>query len=510
MGAIAFDRMTVGDWERLQLVAVPPEEISAHAARTADAIEAMMARPLDLALIDGTAEQDAAVLQAVARLAPSHQLEALAASLIASPQAGRSLARLFPEDGLAVAALPALADWAAARAEDPRPGAEAPQVLGAGYDFLTTLGHDGAAPSLAHTCTMLARRSVLPRRDLCIVAIARNEGIYLLDWLAYHRAIGVQDVFLYTNDNSDGSDVLLAALAQAGAIRWTRNEVASGSRAQPKAYGHALAVRPETLDYRWAMVIDLDEYFVPNPALFRSALDFLHWHEAQPCDAIAVNWVFHGPGQAARWTEDFVARRFPYAAGEVDEHVKCIVRPSAVLYSAPHCPLPPCQQPIRFHASDGQPHVASQVTNTLAHSARPTAEYAWINHYFYKSSEEFLWKFARNRGNGPRQVSLGNRTLPAGFVRAFMATFDSKHEALAGPEAFGAGFEDERARLMALPGVAAAWSHVKRCYAEQVAAMLPAFVDAPGIVQAGEAGVAFLATLGMAPHQQAAREAAMV
>ena len=311
LGGVTFTRTVIDDWEQLQLVAVPPGEIPADAARRAGAIEAMLVRPLDLAIIDATAEQDAAALQAVARLAPSHHLEALAASLIASPRAGRSLARLFPEDGLAVTALPALADWVAARDGGQAPGNEAPQSLGAEYDFLTTLGHDGATPSLAYACTALARRSILPRRDLCIVAIARNEGIYLLDWLAYHRAIGVQDVFLYTNDNDDGSDLLLAALARAGAIRWIRNEVGSGNCAQPKAYGHALAVRPETLDYRWALVIDLDELFVPNPALFRSALDFLRWHEAGPCDAIAVNWIFHGPGQAARWREDFVARRFP-------------------------------------------------------------------------------------------------------------------------------------------------------------------------------------------------------
>ena len=87
-----------------------------------------------------------------------------------------------------------------------------------------------------------------------------------------------------------------------------------------------------------------------------------------------------------------------------------------------------------------------------------------------------------------------------------METFDSKHEALAQPEAIATGFETERARLMALPGVAEAWSHVKQCFAEQVAAMLPAFVNAPGIVQAGEAGVAFLETLGMTPLELAPLE----
>ena len=145
-----------------------------------------------------------------------------------------------------------------------------PTTLGVEIDPTPTVVHIVTKNhvSLPSICTALARRAVEPQRNVCVIATARNEGPYLLDWIAYHRAIGIESFFLYSNDNDDGSDDLLLALARAGAIHWTDSKVPTGGFAQAKAYAHALAIRPDVLDYRWALVIDLDEYFVLNPSRF--------------------------------------------------------------------------------------------------------------------------------------------------------------------------------------------------------------------------------------------------
>ena len=122
----------------------------------------------------------------------------------------------------------------------------------------------------------------------------------MLEWIAHHRAIGVDTIFLYTNDNSDGSDELLEALARSGMIVWLKNDVQPGAAAQAKAYGHALSVLPDPLDYRWALIIDLDEFFVFEPTLFRSLREYIAWQETRPVDAIAFNWL--GSIPAARFT----------------------------------------------------------------------------------------------------------------------------------------------------------------------------------------------------------------
>ncbi|PKP84385.1 MAG: hypothetical protein CVT80_08490 [Alphaproteobacteria bacterium HGW-Alphaproteobacteria-2] len=40
----------------------------------------------------------------------------------------------------------------------------------------------------------------------------RNEGPYLLEWLAHHIAAGVSDFLIYSNDCEDGSDAMLGLL----------------------------------------------------------------------------------------------------------------------------------------------------------------------------------------------------------------------------------------------------------------------------------------------------------
>jgi Glycosyl transferase family 2 len=318
-----------------------------------------------------------------------------------------------------------------------------------------------------------------------------------LEWVAYHRAIGVETIFLYTNDNDDGSDRLLAALSRAGMLEWLHNQVAMGGNAQHKAYGHALGLRPEVLNYRWALIIDLDEYLVLNPTLFRSAPDFLHWQESAACDAIALNWVVHGPAGASRWQDDLVVRRFPYETGQIDPHIKTLLRPRYFIHSTPHFPQTWRNLPFTFRGSNGCPHVPRDGGLGSALSAEPNADFAWVNHYLLKSTEEFLWKWSRNRGNYATLREPSSTVLTASFVNLFMQEFGDRIPERASPEQCAPGFAEELERLMALPDVAGSFAYVKRVYSERIKTIIPLFVNAPGIIDAGPAGKALMATLGL-------------
>jgi hypothetical protein len=62
------------------------------------------------------------------------------------------------------------------------------------------------------------------------VAFAKNEGRFLLEWIAYHRVIGVTDFLIYTNDCEDGSPDLLDRLQELGIVIHVQNQVAPGER----------------------------------------------------------------------------------------------------------------------------------------------------------------------------------------------------------------------------------------------------------------------------------------
>ncbi len=48
------------------------------------------------------------------------------------------------------------------------------------------------------------------------VLTVRNEGSFLIEWLAHHRACGFSDFLVFSNDCTDGTDLMLDRLAALG------------------------------------------------------------------------------------------------------------------------------------------------------------------------------------------------------------------------------------------------------------------------------------------------------
>lgn len=47
----------------------------------------------------------------------------------------------------------------------------------------------------------------------------KNEGPFILEWVAYHQAIGINDILVFTNDCTDGTDIILERLDEMGVLR---------------------------------------------------------------------------------------------------------------------------------------------------------------------------------------------------------------------------------------------------------------------------------------------------
>lgn len=93
-----------------------------------------------------------------------------------------------------------------------------------------------------------------------LVSAMKNEGPFILEWVAYHRAIGFDKIIICSNDSTDGTTELLDALDDAGEIQHVRHTVPAGVSAQ----GNAAKVLNEMnilSDGDWAMWLDADEFF---------------------------------------------------------------------------------------------------------------------------------------------------------------------------------------------------------------------------------------------------------
>ena len=95
-------------------------------------------------------------------------------------------------------------------------------------------------------------------KALAILTV-KNEGAFLLEWLAHHRAVGFDDFLVYSNDCSDGTDLMLDRLAAMGWLTHVRND---GPHPQGPQWAALKAAdrHPAKAAADWVLFIDIDEF----------------------------------------------------------------------------------------------------------------------------------------------------------------------------------------------------------------------------------------------------------
>jgi hypothetical protein len=246
--------------------------------------------------------------------------------------------------------------------------------------------------------------------SITLVATVRNEGPYLLEWVAYHRLIGFTDLLVCSNDCDDGSSELLGTLADAGLLTHLRCHPAPDDKAQLHAYGraqeHLRGAWPEVL-----MVLDADEFLTVHVGA-GTVPDLLG--AMGEATAMLVNWRIFGSAGHVRWSPEPVTRRYRRAAPRehgVNRSFKTLFR----LPEAYHCPLLPHGPgfarverlgEIAVVDGAGRPmpeHYARSETFLQSEPDRITHALAQVNHYNTRSWEDYAVKHHRGGGLGPER-----------------------------------------------------------------------------------------------------------
>lgn len=472
VGAVAFDRAHIKDWERF-------EAPSCECGPLADGLGQALSEIASLIAEDFTAEiflsrvriaspeSMRLALPSLLYLAPRDALVAFASELVRDRDLTERVCALLPQDHWSGEGLPSLARWLADRsAVPPTP------IIDEDHDSLDQAfwGNHGVsgAPYPTALLAMAARSTVVPHRQACILATMRNEGIYLLEWIAHHQAIGFEHFFLYSNDNTDESDALLKVLAEHGIITWTKSFVRPSRSPQLKAYSHALSCAPSILEYRWTAIIDLDEFIFLDTTRFVSIKDFLMLNDARQADAIAMSWLVFTPGGQNSWSEVGLRNNLQYRLPTYVKEVKTIVKTGKFVSSFPHYPVAGVDAAIAYLDTRGNFHYHPGRGEPLAEAREPTDENVWVGHYHLKSTDEYLWKISRTTGfdaydKAPESVSALR------FLSSFVSHYDSAGMQLDTRMAACAPAYDERYRaLMDLDGVPSAYQAVKTSYLAQV------------------------------------------
>jgi hypothetical protein len=196
-----------------------------------------------------------------------------------------------------------------------------------------------------------------------VVAIVRDEGPYLPEWVAFHRLQGFDRFLIYDNGSSDDGEI--ADSLGCEVLSWP------GEVQQLPAYYDALG-RLE--GHEWAAFIDVDEYlWCPNGGRVVDELRRVIG------DAVGAPWRMFGHSGHFQRPSGLTIENYTRCAAVQHKEVKQILRPGCVTTW-----LDPHHTNIPFQRS-------------------PTIV---CNHYWTRSYEECRAKFARGRADLARKRTM--------------------------------------------------------------------------------------------------------
>ena len=156
------------------------------------------------------------------------------------------------------------------------------------------------------------KRHVSPHGQVTAVSMMKDEGPYVIEWIAHHLALGFSDLVVYTNDCSDGTDDMLIRLEELGLAHHRRNVIPEGLRPQPSALNHAQD-EPVVQGSDWVIVMDADEFLSIRHG--DGTVDTLiAAAKEQDANGIVVTWRIFGSGGVVDWSRAPVTEQYLMAA----------------------------------------------------------------------------------------------------------------------------------------------------------------------------------------------------
>jgi len=228
---------------------------------------------------------------------------------------------------------------------------------------------------------------------LSILAIMKNEGPYLKEWLDYHILVGIEKFYLYDNESTDNTTKILKPYIERGIVDYT---YWPGKAQQMVAYTDAL--NKHANDTKWMAIIDLDEFLVPvDYDTVPEYLNTLPKNFAQ----LIIGWVQYGSSGHKTKPDGLVMENYKKHAAR-NWGIKSIVNPRLVYET-----LNPHTHEVAGFTIDENGKKMGRIIQD--ENRNITTNKIRVNHYVTKSFDEYIARM--NQGSATDQESTEYRGL---------------------------------------------------------------------------------------------------
>jgi len=231
-----------------------------------------------------------------------------------------------------------------------------------------------------------------------VCCIAKNEHPFICEWIDHHILIGAEKIIIFDNNSDPPLRIFLR--------EYIENKIVSvheinGKEQQIPAYYNCLSKYAS--EFKWIAFIDVDEFLIPKISDdIRMILT-----DYEDYGGLGVHWVEFGSSGHIIRPKAFQMKsyvyRFPLDYPK-NLHIKSIVQPGKVY-------IP--NNPHRFIYKNPW-YCVDENYFPIAESQGPfTAEKVQLNHYYYRSQQDFFQKI--DRGRADRADAAGRRKHDAFF-----------------------------------------------------------------------------------------------
>ena len=213
---------------------------------------------------------------------------------------------------------------------------------------------------------------------LGIASIQRNRSKWVVEWLAFHMAVGFEQFFLYVHKTSDGMTEKLLKLARRYAIKVHVLD----EQPQPQLLAFQHAASSYCLEVDWLAFLDGDEFLLPAEGLHIGAS--LAPFETRALSALAVYWQCYGSSGHVQDPDGLVLQDYSRHSRhdfQPNRHVKSILRGGQTAH---------VQGAHLFHTLLGTfDELHRPITNGFMRELEPSQQHLRLNHYAVQSFDFF-------------------------------------------------------------------------------------------------------------------------
>ena len=260
----------------------------------------------------------------------------------------------------------------------------------------------------------------MPRRvKYMIVAAMKNEGPYILEWVAHHLAIGFEHFVVVTNDCDDGTTRILDRLAELGHVTHLPNPK---MLIRDRGVWHVMALRYARLlnivrDAQWILHCDADEFVQLKTE--KASLDCL-LDTIGPTDVLSFTSIPFNSGDRKKLPDAPTVSQFTQNNKKYSGARHVILNAVKTMYRneiefrvrRSHRPLLEdfSQRGLIWRNGSGtvmQPDFTDGSTKAM--DAVTSVQFAQLNHYAIRSVASFLLKLDRGDAAGTDRLEKAQK-----------------------------------------------------------------------------------------------------